>query len=322
MIKNIKLLWVLIIILLQAAVLHADDLRVMVGMAQGEAADKELSRKVTILCSEAVIRSKGFRYISPTETVRIMTGNKKIVVDKVLDLEKEYSDKNEQYLQEMSEPYKNNSWDNIFRMLEGTDILVGGTVHRAGPLVRVELHMNNGRNQKQYDVTIECEESRLDAEIPKKVMDLLKKIAKSSKIYADNLKDAKDSIVTYAVKAMDNTDIMIEMDYTGDRPDPKAQNVKILPPDAINKNSATTYKVKSEEGSIIDIEFAFKRGNLDFVRVNTPIPDPSKKTKQAETLTVKSRAGYELKFEFLWDKGEMQSAKLYPVLNPFGDYEE
>ena len=96
--------------------------------------------------------------------------------------------------------------------------------------------------------------------------------------------------------------------------------MSILPPDGINKNSVTTYQVKSSEGGIIDIEFTFKGGKLDSVRVDTPIPDPSIKTKQSKMLTMKSSAGYVLKFEFVWDKGEMQSAQIYPLLNPFGDY--
>jgi len=320
--KTISKYLFIFLILFQAALLYADDLRVIVSMFEGKDGDKELGRRLAIISSEEVIRLKGFRYISTTESVKIATKNEKIAIDKIVDLEKEYSDKNIEYLRKMSEPYKNESLDSFFRMLESTDIIMGGIVQRNGPLVKVELIMNNGRNQKQYDVTVECEESRLDAEMRKMVRDLLKKISRPVKIYADKLIDAKESVVTYLVKAADNTDITIEMDYTGDRPDPQAQNVKILPPDGINKNGVTTYQVKSDEGRIIDIEFTFKSGKQDSVKVDTPIPDPSKKTKQSEILTMKSRAGYALKFEFIWDKGGMQSAKLYPVLNPFGDYDE
>jgi len=320
--KTISKFLFIFLILFQAALLYADDLRVMVSLFESKDPDKDLGRRMAIVCSQEVIRLRGLRYISPTETVKIATENEKIVIDKAVDLEKEYGDKNVEYLQKMSEPYKNKSFDNFFRMLESTDIIIGGSVQRNGPLAKVELMMNNGRNQKQYDVTVECEESRLDAEMHKKVRDLLKKISRPVKIYADKLIAAKESVVTYLVKATDNTDLTIEMDYTGDRPDPQAQNVSILPPDGINKDGVTTYQVKSDEGRIIDIEFTFKSGKLNSVRVDTPMPDPSKKTKQSEILTMKSRAGYALKFEFVWDKGEMQSAKLYPALNPFGDYDE
>lgn len=320
--KAIYRLLLALLILLQPASLYADDLRVVVGMSEDKDSDKELSRRVAIACSEAVVQSKGFRYISPTETVKIITEDEKIVVDKVVDLEKEYGDENSEYLRKMSEPYKNKSFDNFFKMLASIDIMISGTVQRNGPLVRIELMMNNGRNQRQYDVTVECEESRLNAEVRKKVERLLKNISGPLKVYADRLVDEKESIVTYMVRVAGNADIMVEMDYTGDRPDPKIQRVGILPPAGIDKNGATKYQVKSEEGQPIDIEFTFKGGKMDSVRVDTPIPDPLNKTKQSEILTIKSKAGYLLKFDFMWDKGEMQHVKLYPALNPFGDYDE
>ncbi len=320
--KMISKFLFIFLILSQAILLYADDLRVVVNMFESKDPDKDLGRRMAIVCSEEVIRAKGFSYISPTKCVKIATENEKIVIDKTVDLEKEYSDKNAEYLQKMSEPYKDKSFDNFFRALGSTDIIIGGIVQRNGPLVKVELIMNNGRNQKQYDVTVECEEGRLDVEMRKKVRDLLKKISRPVKIYADKLIDAKKSMAAYLVEAADNTDITIEMDYTGDRPDPQIQNVSILPPEGINKNGMTAYQVKSDEGRMIDIEFTFKSGKLDSVRVDTPVPDPSKNTAQSEILTMKSRAGYALKFEFVWDKGEMQNAKLYPVLNPFGDYDE
>ncbi len=317
--KTISKLLLTLLILFQPALLYADDLRVMVSLFESKDPDKDLGKRMAIVCSQEVIRSRGFSYMSPTETVRIATENEKIVTDKAVDLDKEYSDKNVEYLQKMSEPYKNKSFDNFFRMLESTDIIIGGIVQRNGPMVNVELMMNNGRNQKQYDVTVKCEESRLDAEMRKTVRDLLKKISRPVKIYADKLIDAKKSVVTYMVKAMDKTYITIEMDYTGDRPDPQVQNVSILPPDGVNKNGVTTYQMKSDEGRIMDVEFTFKSGKLNSVKLDTPIPDPSKKTKQSEILTMKSRASYALKFEFMWDEGEMQSAQICPVLNPFGD---
>jgi hypothetical protein len=131
----------------------------------------------------------------------------------------------------------------------------------------------------------------------------------------------KDSVVAYLVRTMSNADITMEVNYTGNRPDPEIQDVSLLPPDSISKDGVTTYQVKSDSGKVIDMEFTFKSGKLYSVKVDTPMPDPSKKTKQSEILTIKSKAGYALKFDFMWDKGEMQYAKLYPALNPFGDYD-
>ena len=319
--KKISKFCLIFLILFQAALLYADDLRVTVVMFEDKESGKALGRRMAIVCSEEVIRSKGFRYISPTEFVKIATEDEKITVDKVVNLKKEYSDENAEYLQKMSEPYKDKSFDNLFRALGSIDIIISGSVERNGPLAKVELTMNNGRNQKQYDVTVECEENRLDTEMRKKVRDLLKKISRPVKIYADNLINAKDSVVIYLVKATDNTEITVKMDYTGDRPDPQIQSVGILPPEGIKKDGMTKYQVKSREGRLIDIEFTFNNGEFYSVKVDTPMPDPSNKTEQSEILTLKSKAGYDVKFEFIWDKGAMMSAKLYPALNPFGDYD-
>lgn len=319
--KTISKFLFIFLILFHAALLYAGSLRATVILFESKPDDKGLDKRMSIICSEEVIRSKGFVYISPTEFTKTVTGNEKMLIDKTVDLEKEYSVKNMEYLQEMSKS-DNNSFDRMFKALASTDVIIGGTVERNGSLVKVELMMNSGLNRKQYDVTVECEEDRLDAEMRKKVRNLLKNISKPVKIYADKLIDAEKSMVIYLVKAMDKADIIIEMDYTGDRPDPQIQNVKILPPDGVNKDGMMIYRIKSDEGRIIDVEFTFKGGKLDAVRVDTPIPDSSKATKQSEILTVKSAAGYALKFEFVWDKGAMESAKLYPALNPFGDYEE
>lgn len=310
-----------LLIVLQTSLLYAGDLKVMVSLFESKDSDKSLDRRMSIVCSEEVIRAKGFIYISPTEYVKAVTGDEKIAVDNVVDLEKEYSDSNMEYLQEMSKPNKN-TFDRMFKALETADIIIGGTVWRDGPLIKAELTMANSRNQRQYTATVECAENCLDDKMRKAVREFLKKISRPVKIYADKLIDEKKSMVIYVLKTMDKTDVTIEMDYTGDRPDPQIQSVKILPPDGVNKNGVTTYRVKSDEGGIIEIEFIFKGGKTDSIRVDTPMPDPSIKAKQAETLTVKSGAGYVLKFEFVWDKGSMESARIYPALNPFGDNEE
>jgi hypothetical protein len=309
------------LILLQAGLLHADDLRVVVMLAIDKEDGKDMGRKVSILCSEAVIQSKGFRYISPTETAKIMTKNEKIAVNKVINPEKEYSAANMEYLEKASKPYENQSLDNLSRLLESIDIMITGSAKREGPLVKVDLTMANGKNRRQYDIVFECEESRLDAEVHKKIMHFLKAISGPLKVYADRLVSEKDSVVAYLVRTMSNADITMEVNYTGNRPDPEIQDVSLLPPDSISKDGVTTYQVKSDSGKVIDMEFTFKSGKLYSVKVDTPMPDPSKKTKQSEILTIKSKAGYALKFDFMWDKGEMQYAKLYPALNPFGDYD-
>ena len=83
--KTISKFLFVLFILLQAASLYADDLRVVVSLTIDKENDKDMGRRVSILCSEAVIQSKGFRYVSPTETVKSITRDEKIVVDKVVN---------------------------------------------------------------------------------------------------------------------------------------------------------------------------------------------------------------------------------------------
>ena len=310
------------LIFFQTAALYADDMRVMVDIVMGKDSDKELARRAAIACSEAVIQSKGFRYMSPTEVIKIMTGDEKIAVDKVADPRKEYGAKNMEYLDKVMAAYDGRSGDPFFNLLGSVDIIINNSVRRDGPMIRVELTMNNGKNQRQYDVVIESEENGLDDKVRKKVAHLLKKITEPVKVYADKLVSDKDSVVAYRVKAADNSDITINGNYTGDRPDPRVQDISILPPENVKKEGATTYQVKSVEGKPIDMEFAFRDGKLYSVKVDTPIPDPQDKSRQTEILTMKSDAGYALKFKFVWNNGDVESVQLDPELNPFGDYEE
>jgi|GEM_PF-1974207 hypothetical protein len=313
------------LVLFPAGLLHAADLRVAVSMFEGKEPDKdagkELGRRMGILCSEEIMRTKGLRYISPTELFRNVTEDEKIMPDKVVDLEKEYSDKNIEYLNKMAEQHKNRRFTNFFKLLDSVDIMAGGTVQRNGPLVRVELMLHRGETWEDYEATIESEEGSLDAKVREKFRELLKKISRPVKIYADRLVDAKESVVRYFVKATDNSDIIVDMKYTAERPDPQTLSVLIFPPEGLKREGVKRYRVKCDGGKLLDITFTFRNGETDSVKVDTPVPDPSNKTKQSEVLTFKSNAGHILKFDFEWDGGDIKSAKLYPAVNPFGRLE-
>lgn len=319
-----------LLILCSTSLLYADDLRVFVTPFESETNDNDLIKKVSVISAKEVIDSKGFAkeaagssrfiYVSPTAFTNSVVRKEKIV-EKNVNLEKEYDVKNLNQLQEMHKPYQD-TLDGLVRALEAADVILGGKVERKGSLVKVEVMIANPKTQKDYSVMVECEESRLNSEMRKAVNGLLKKISRVEKIYADKLTDPKWSKVIYVVRTMDSSDVTVEVDYTGDRPNPQIQNVRIIPPDNLNQNDVTTLKVKSTEGKIIGIDFDYKLGKLESVRVDTSMPDPSKKGKQSETLTVKSRAGYLLEFVFVWKDGSMESAQLTPKINPFGDFEQ
>lgn len=309
------------IVLLQTPPACAGELRAVVSEFETKDVDKELGFRMGIVTSEEVIRAKGFRYISPTEFVKIVTGDERLVVTRRPDLKKEFSEENRKYLEEIAKPYQKDGLDNLFKALEVTDVLVGGRLEKSGFAIKVELMMHSSKNMKDYDVEFECDERDLEKKVRGRVRELLKTISKPVKIYADKLIDEKNSMVLYMVRTMEGVDMKVEMDYTGDRPEPQCQSVRILPPEGADKSGTTTYRVKTLEGNVIDIDFGFKDGNLDYVKVDTPIPNPSDKAEQSKTLTMKSRAGYKLKFDFAWKDGAMRHAKLYPELNPFGEHD-
>jgi hypothetical protein len=305
--------------MLNAPAVYAGDLSAIVSMGEGK--DPALTRRAMVACSGEVMRTRGYRFVSPTEFVKSVTGDQGLKTDGAVDLEKEYSEQNMKELAAVANRNSRLDGEKI-RQLEKIDVIIMGSVERGGPLVRADLTVMNPKEERSYEAEFECAEDRLDAELRERLGKFLKMMLRPVKIYADRLIDAKESKVLYLVKATDGSDIRVEMDYTGDRPDPEAQTVSLLPPEGAGTDKASTYRIKCEEGGIIEVAFTFKRGKLDAVNVDTPAPDPGKKTGQAETLTMKSNAGYALKFEFAWDNGEMKSAKLYPALNPFGNYED
>lgn len=305
--------------------------RVMVSPFESEVMDKELARKLTIAVAKDIMQAKEYIYKSPTEIISEVFGVEKMGGIKFSNLDEEYSEKRSKQLDKITEFQldKITEFQRGFELLDKwfkvADITVGGKIERnEEDKLKVEVMAFDMKdfNHDTYTDDIECYESQLNEEVVKAVRPLLKRILKGEKVSADKLIDKKMSKVIYVLSAIDRKKIEVEADYTGDRPNPELSAVKILPLKGISTKGVTTFQLKSQEGDIIEIIFDYKFSKLNKVMVNTDIPDLSKMDEQSETLTVKSVAGYILKFEFLWDKGEMQSVKLYPVINPFSGNEQ
>jgi len=269
-----------------------------------------------------VMRSKGFIFKSPTAITSDVIGADKMGGLKFTSLEDEYSDKKMEQLDKAIEPHR--GLQNLDKSLGAVDVTIGGTVERSGNTIRVEPIVVDMMNpdHETYSVIVKCGESRLKDETLKAVRSLLNKILQGEKIYADRLTDKKWSKVIYVMTTIDKRQVEIEMDFTGDRPNPALQDVRIMPPEDIDKNGTTTLKVRSQEGRTIDFVFDYKLGKLYSVRVDTPIPDPSNDTEQRETLTIRSDAGYLLTIKSLWKDGAVQSVQIAPKVNPFGGREK
>lgn len=308
----------ILLILLCTSLLYAGDLRVTVNPFESKEGDKDIAKRVTVMSAREVMRSKGFIYKSMTDFFRDVIGKEKAGDIRFTNLEEEYSEENLKKLEGIARPHQ--GFDNFSKALEAADITLGGTVERVGSRIKVESTIVNTQStdHETYEEVIECDESHLNDEVQKSTRSLLNKILRGIRICADKLTDKKWSKVMYEVISVDRQWIGIEMDFTGTRPSPEIQNVRIIPPEGLDVNSATTLKVRSQEGKIIDIVFTYKMGQLDNIRVDTPMPDLSSDAEQREVLTMKSRAGYLLTFTFEWKNKAMQSAKIDPKVNPFG----
>ncbi|MBN2453290.1 MAG: hypothetical protein JXB40_03400 [Candidatus Omnitrophica bacterium] len=309
------------LIALQASSLYADNQRVMVALYNSKSGADALARKASAISAGEVIASKEFNYISPGDFIRAMMGGSSAVpaAAEPVNLEKEYSEEYSGELEDMSRPYKGRI-ENLFKMLEMADILVGGNVGMDGDFIRIEIMAARLKNYREYSAVIETTPARMDAELRHAVRDLLKKASKSEKVYADKLTDAELSKVTYMVKSSDGKDIIVEADYTGDRPDPELQSLNLLLPDGADKDGVVKSMVKSLEGKAIGIEFSYNRGKPESVKVSASIPDPLNMDRQSEVLTIKSRGGYLLNIEFVWKDGLIESVRISPKVNPFSDF--
>ncbi|HPM42247.1 MAG TPA: hypothetical protein PLV52_00220 [Candidatus Omnitrophota bacterium] len=177
--KTISTIFLTVFLLLQTTYILADDPRVMVAIFESEDGDEETAKKLSIICSEEVMRFKGVQYMSPTEFVKIVTGNEEIRVDKPVDLKKEYGQDNVKYLEEMSHSSKG-TINSFFKAMDTADILVGGKFKKDGPSIKVDLLMArlDLDDTRQYEVTIETSEGSMDKMVSEKVGELLGNMTK------------------------------------------------------------------------------------------------------------------------------------------------
>ncbi|MBP7056024.1 MAG: hypothetical protein KBB52_04155 [Candidatus Omnitrophica bacterium] len=177
--KIIYKIFVTVFLLLQTTYMHADDPRVMVAIFESEDGNEEVAKKLSIICSEEVMRFKGVKYMSPTEFVKVVTGNEEIKVSEPVDLNKEYGPENLKYLQEMSHSSKG-TLNSFFKAMNTADILVGGEFKKDGASIKVDLLMArlDVDDSRQYEVTIETSEGSMDKMVGEKVGELLEKINK------------------------------------------------------------------------------------------------------------------------------------------------
>jgi len=321
----LKLLFAALVIL-QASLACADDIRVAVELFGGnEGDDPVLNQKAGVICAEEVMRTKGLAYVSPSDFAGALTGNKKTDREGPINLEGEYGAENAKMLGEMIDRETKDLalLEYVIRMFGAADTALYGAAVRKGGLVRVEVKIEpplrlRADNEVDYSFVVECEEGRLDGVLRGAMKLLLEKILKAGKIYADAIGDADWAEVTYVLKALDGRYMAVEMVYEKGVPDPDIENVSMLPPEGIDENAKTTISVMSQEGKKVDVEFDYKAGNLEGVTIYAPRPEPSKDTGRTESLTLKSEAGYLLEFDFEWkDDDSVANVKIGPKVNPF-----
>lgn len=313
-----RMLWFPLIsaMLLYALTAHAGDIKVFVSPFDAKPEDEDLSRQVSVIAAGEVLRSKGFIYVSPSQYVSIVTRKKELAKAPPVDLAMEYDKAELDRLQEEAKPFAK-SFTAFFATLEAFDMILGGKVERKGQEARVEITLAGPATYGAPTVVIECPENRLKDEVVKGVRSLLERASRPERVRADQLIDPELSKVVYLVKAIDGNVLTIQVDYTGDRPNPAIQSVSIIPPEGAGKTGKYVAKLKSEEGKTIEVTFTYTKNVLDRVMIDASIPDPRNRSEQAEVLTLKSSAGHILNVGFSWKNGKMMKAYIDPKLNAF-----
>lgn len=321
----------LALIMLHAAFVYADDIRIMVApFGGGEGDDVVLNQKVAAICAKEAMHTKGFAYVPPGDFIREVTGIGGASGNGPLDVNMEYSAENARMLEDIMYKTTEKSvlLDFIMKIFGATDIIIDGTAVRDGSMVKVEVKVEppmrlNADKEVDYSVIIKCEENRLEEVLREVMKQLLEKILKAGMVRADILSDPDTATVMYVLKGIDGRYIAAEMSYEVGVADPDIVSVDILPPEGIDENARTTIGVMSLEGKKIDVEFDYKAGNLEGVTIYAPRPEGSNGAGRSESFTLKSEVGYLLEFDFEWkDDDSVASVKIGPKVNPFTGLEE
>jgi hypothetical protein len=289
-----------------------------VALFEAPPQDEATAREATVVAAKEIAETRGFKYVSPYDLAAVRIKNPDFARKAPKDIAGHYSKEAMAAIEEAVKPFSKEFLGGL-EVFTAFDLAISGKISRPADKIRLEMKIMRKKSWRERDVTREFPEERLDSEVRAATRELLKTVAPAQIVYADKVHDEDLSQVLYFVKTDGGKEITVGVDYTGDRPNPEIQSVRILPPESMEKKGSTTLYIDTLQGRKISADFTFKDGKLYSVLVDTPIPDASSDAEQIEKLEFRSGAGHILVFEFRWKDKKVESAKLYPKVNAFGD---
>lgn len=297
---------------------YTGDPRIIVSIEASNELDAELALEATVAAAEELSRTPGYKYISPYDLAAVRLKDPGFARKAPKDIRSQYSKESLAVIEEAVKPLQKEFLGGLEAMT-AFDLMISGKISRAGGKIRLELKIMRNKSWRERDLAVEFPEDKLDGEVRAAVREILKAVAREQIVYADKVVNDDLSQVLYFVKTIEGSEITIGVDYTGDRPNPEIQAVKILEPASMEKMGKKFLNIGTLRGKNILVEFEFKDGKTYHVRVDTPMPDPSSDAEQIEKLEFRSNGGHILVFEFKWRDKKVEHAKLYPKVNAFSD---
>ncbi len=194
------------------------------------------------------------------------------------------------------------------------DFVVTCGVIEKGGLFNITMQLSSMDTGRFYLDIFDCEPAEAKRTIRKHLSPLLEKAEGLRKVMADGIANPVMSTVIFEIKSVEGEDIKITADYTAKRPNPKLQNLTILPLKPLD-NGKKKLKIKSKEGKIIEIDCFYKNGSLESIHLDTVRPPLKGETE--EIFFVGSKGGYLIKFTFRFKDGIILLVTVEPKVNPY-----
>lgn len=196
------------------------------------------------------------------------------------------------------------------------DFIISGAIKKQGESAQIYTQIVSMDTGRSFHVINEFYLKQAESTVRKQIKSLLDKEGAIRKVEADAVIDQAMSTVRYDVLSLEGEDIYIKADYTSKRPDPPLQSLEIISSVGLTEGEKALI-VRSRENKNIEMRFFYKNGKLKGLQLYTVPPQGAQGTGLQETLSVLSKGSHVITFIFEWAKGELQSVKIEPLINPY-----
>lgn len=196
-------------------------------------------------------------------------------------------------------------------------VLIFGVDEPAGKL-KVHSMLANVENGRYAIEESGCTPDNIKERLRAQVKALLAKAPRLRRVDADKEVDPLNSIVMYALKSEGGEEVSLQVQYGGDRTDPKIEDVSVIPK-GCRELDTVSYRLITDEKKAVDIGGTCKGGRLEGMTIVSEVPDNAGQGTFEEVLTVLSEGNYALNITMHWKNSQLKAAKIEPRANPYGE---